>query len=143
MKPVRVVDSVTRIAGATVIVAAVTVGLFASGIIPPGGSSSKSPKGPSLKATLQSIRSTLELYRLHHDGAYPKNIVDGLTKKTGADGTVSETGEFGPYMEVFPANPFVDDESKAIETDGLPGSGWYYNSQTGTFRANTDGHKKL
>jgi general secretion pathway protein G len=141
LKHVRVVDSVTKILCATGIVAVVTVGLLASGIIPPSGRTYA--KGPNLKMTLQSVRAQLELYRLHHNGAYPANIIDGLTKKTDADGTLSDSGPFGPYMQEFPANPLVEDQARAVQVGGNPGDGWFYNTQTGEFRANSPGHKKL
>ena len=62
-----------------------------------------------LTTNLLTIRAQLELYRLQHNDAYPLNVVYGLTKKTTASGVVSATGEYGPYMQVFPANPFIDD----------------------------------
>jgi len=97
----------------------------------------------NLTTNLQSIRAQLELYRLHHNGAYPADIVDGLTRKTDADGTVSESGEFGPYMQQFPANCFVEGEDDAVKTSGAEGEGWCYDPETGEFRANTPGHEEL
>jgi len=141
LKHVRVVDSVTKIFCATGIVAVVTVGLLASGVIPPPGRSYA--KGPNLRTTLQGVRATLERYRLHHDGAYPADIIDGLTKKTNADGTVSDSGRFGPYIQEFPANPLVEDQAQAVKIGGNPGDGWFYDPQTGYFRANSPGHEKL
>ena len=141
MKHVRVVDSVTKIVCATGIVAVVTVGLLASGIIPPPGRTYA--RSPNLTRTLQSVRAQLELYRLHHNGTYPADIVDGLTRKTDADRTVNDSGRFGPYMQEFPANPLVEDQSQAVKTGGNPGDGWFYNPQTGYFRANSPGHEGL
>jgi general secretion pathway protein G len=96
----------------------------------------------NLRTNLQSIRAQVELYRLHHNGAYPADIVDGMTRKTDADGTVNESGEFGPYMQEFPGNCFVGDPEEAVKTDGADGEGWCYYPETGAFRANTQGHEE-
>ena len=96
-----------------------------------------------LTTRLQSIRENLELYKMHHDWTYPIDIIDGLTKKTDADGTVNKSGQYGPYIQQFPTNPFVSDPVKAVRTNGGPGEGWFYDSTTGTFAANTTEHKDL
>ncbi len=97
----------------------------------------------NLTTNLQSIRAQLELYKLHHNGAYPASIISGLTLKTDADGTLNRSGQFGPYLHRFPGNPFVEDEFEAIKTSGAPGTGWFYDPETGEFRANTPGHEEL
>jgi len=97
----------------------------------------------NLTTNLQSVRAQLELYRLHHNGEYPKDVVAGLTKKTDSDGTVTESGELGPYMLGFPANPFVDDPVKAVKSRGASGEGWFYKPETGGFFASTPGHANL
>ncbi len=97
----------------------------------------------NLMTNLQSIRAQLELYRLHHNGAYPADIVAGLTRKTTESGVVSRTGTFGPYFQEFPKNAFVDDPVKAAKTSGAPGEGWSYDPKTGALIANTPGHRGL
>lgn len=96
-----------------------------------------------LTTNLQSTRAQLELYRLHHNGNYPTDIIVQLTKKTDADGTVNAAGAYGPYMQAFPANSFVADPVEAIKVSGAPGEGWFYDPATGVFRANTLEHKGL
>jgi hypothetical protein len=85
----------------------------------------------------------LELYRMHHHGAYPADLTDGLTKKTDSNGTLNASGAYGPYMHIFPPNPFVDDPVKAVKTQGKSGEGWSYNSLTGVITPNTAGHEGL
>lgn len=102
------------------------------------------PSKPSMLAeNLQSIRAQLELYRLHHGGAYPADINTQLTSKTDTDGTINKLGAYGPYMQKFPANPFVDDPTQAVKAGGVAGEGWSYDSVTGAFAANTVGHENL
>ena len=96
----------------------------------------------NLTTNLQLIRAQLELYKKHH-GAYPMNITAQMTKKIDADGTINTAGEYGPYVQQFPANPFIDDPAQAIKTSGADGEGWSYDSATGTFAANTAGHEGL
>ncbi len=117
--------------------------------------SSSNLKLSNLTTNLQSVRAQLELYRLHHNGAYPADITKGLTMKTDSDGTVSDTGEYGPYMEQFPANPFVDNAVQAVKANGADGEGWSYRPTsharncrpgecyTRVFFANTPGHEGL
>lgn len=97
----------------------------------------------NLTTNLMTIRAQLEFYTLHHDGKYPADVVEGLTKKTDAGGVVSAVGEFGPYIHVFPANPFVNDPDAAVKTSGADGDGWFYNPNTGEFRPNSPGHEGL
>ncbi|MBT3200999.1 MAG: hypothetical protein HN350_13940 [Phycisphaerales bacterium] len=97
----------------------------------------------NLTTNLQSIRAQLELYRLHHNGKYPTDITDGLTRKSNSEGEIDPSGVYGPYMCSFPPNPFIDDEEKATKTDGADGEGWSYNPKTGMFCANSPEHKDL
>jgi len=128
---------VTFIAG---VVVGTVLGFY---VIPQFTSNGHDSKLANLTTNLQSIRAQLELYRLHHNGKYPSNIVAGLTKKTDDDGTVNAAGAYGPYMQEFPANPFVYDSAEAVKTSGRPGEGWSYDSKTGVFVANTPGHEQL
>jgi len=97
----------------------------------------------TLTANLQSIRAQLELYKIHHNEKYPTHIKIQLTGKTDTDGTVNASGAYGLYLQVFPANPFVDDPVEAVKTGGGPGEGWSYGPATGAFVANTPGHEQL
>ena len=90
----------------------------------------------NLLSNLQSIRSQLELYRVHHNGAYPANITEGLTKKTDADGTINPTGQYGPYLYLFPGNPYILDDVEAVKTTGKFGEGWVYEPLSGVFSIN-------
>ena len=138
MRLEKIIDSVVRIVGAVVVL--IVVGLYARDAI---CSCLGDPPISKLTTNLRSIRAQLELYKLHHDGAYPADIVEGLTRKSNSDGVVSDTGRFGPYMREFPANPFVEDAAGAVKASGGSGEGWSYEPETGAFFANTYGHKDL
>jgi hypothetical protein len=62
-----------------------------------------------------------------------------MTKKTDIDGTVNETtGKYGPYLQAVPVNPF--NNSNLVTDDPTEtAKGWYYNKDTGVFRANDGG----
>ncbi|MDP6634692.1 MAG: hypothetical protein QGG42_07335 [Phycisphaerae bacterium] len=94
----------------------------------------------NLVSNLQTIRSQLELYREHHNGTYPVDIVQALTRKTDIDGTINPSGYYGPYLRQFPGNPLVVDPVAAVKTTGAPGEGWNYDPATGVFLANEDTH---
>jgi len=93
-----------------------------------------------LMLDLRSIRTQLELYKIHHNGTYPSNITEGLTKKTDADGTINASGQYGPYLREFPRNRYVADPVEAVKTTGAPGEGWDYDPATGVFLANVGAH---
>ena len=125
-----------------VLIVAVILGILGACVIPEFHCVCNSANAvlSNLTTNLQSIRAQLELYKKHHNGAYPANITDGLTKKTDIDGTINTSGAYGPYLRQFPANPYVDDPAKAVKTTGAPGEGWDYDPATGVFRANADAH---
>jgi general secretion pathway protein G len=101
---------------------------------------SENAKFENLAFSVLSIRTQLELYKIHHDGAYPTDITAQLTGKTDADGTLNASGAYGPYLHILPSNPYVDDAAQAARTTGSPGEGWDYAPATGAFLANEDAH---
>jgi general secretion pathway protein G len=129
----------------TILIVVVILGLLAV-FIPQTTTGPHYSKRSHLTTNLQSIRAQLELYKLHHNGEYPTDITDGLTKKTDSDGTLNASGAYGPYMQHFPANPYAADPARATNTTsvaGAAGDGWFYNPRTGVLRANTTGHGAL
>jgi len=89
-----------------------------------------------MQTNQQSIRAQLELYKKHHNGAYPTDITAQLTKKTDADGTINASGAYGPYLREFPGNCYVEDPVEAVKTTGKFGEGWDYDPATGVFSIN-------
>ena len=124
-----------------ILIVVIILGILAAIVVPQFTEASSDAKLSNLTTNLQAIRAQLELYRLHHNGAYPADVSVGLTSKTDSDGTVNaSSGAYGPYMQQFPANPFIDDAAKAILADGVSGSGWSYTAASGSFSAASTGH---
>jgi general secretion pathway protein G len=124
-----------------ILIVVIILGILAAIVVPQFSEASRDAKLSNLTTNLQSIRAQLELYRLHHNGLYPPDIVTGLTNKSGQDGVIDNVaGAYGPYMQQFPSNPFID--GVGANTIGV---GWTYDSASGAFAAvaDADGHEDL
>lgn len=126
-----------------ILIVVLILGILAAIVIPQFTNAAEESKLSNLMSNLQSIRAQLELYKMHHNEAYPTNITKQLTSRTDSDGTINPSGAFGPYLHVFPANPFIDDDAKARLTSGGEGEGWSYNSLTGSISPKSAGHSGL
>lgn len=117
---------------------AVILAILAVVVIPQFSDASEDVKVSAVRATLQTVRSQLELYKAQHDGKYPD--ADSLkweaqmTGKTDIAGTASASGKFGPYLQQIPVNPMDDKKDLAGSQDGT--GGWAYDADTGSFKAN-------
>lgn len=118
-----------------VLMVAVILAILAVVVVPQFTDASQDVKVSSLRATLQTVRSQLELYKAQH-GTYPDiaTFANQMTQKTKADGTVDAAGKFGPYLQQMPINPFDDLVSVAATQDGS--GGWAYDATSGKFQAN-------
>ena len=126
-----------------ILIAVLILSILAAIVVPKFTSAAEESKLSNLMSNLQSIRTQLELYKMHHNNTYPANINAQLTGKTNSDGTINPSGAYGPYLHIFPANPFIDDLTKAAKTSGKTGDGWYYNPTTGLIVPNSPKHKEL
>ncbi len=138
-----------------ILIVVVILGILAAIVIPQFTEASTEAKTSSLCTDLQTVRSQIELYKIQHNDNLPNMVVDAngdnaLTLVTLIDGTVVAAGtanSYGPYMQKIPTNQFND--SSAIDIDGAlgggdaAGTGWYFNSTTGAFHADTDAHTAL
>jgi len=136
-----------------ILIVVIILGILAAIVIPQFTEASNDARESSLVSDLQTVRSQLELYKVQHLDTYPTDLITQLTSKTDGDGTVDANGAFGPYLQKFPSNPFVtgndadgnpkgslvDTTSDANPADGS--TGWWYDADTGEFRANTDSAK--
>jgi len=118
------------------IIVAVILGILALVVVPQFSEAGSDTEMSALKASLQTVRSQLELYKVQHDFTYPKLATweDQMTKKTDADGTVNPAGKFGPYLTQMPINP-IDQKSDLSATQDGSG-GWAYDENTGSFKSN-------
>ena len=123
-----------------VLIVVIIMAVLAATIIPQFASSTDDAKDSSLVFNLHTIRSQIEMYKVHHLGSYPTSadkFTEQMTKKTDADGTVNETsGKYGPYIQgSIPANPYNSLSTVTTGTGAaaINTSGWQYNASTGGF----------
>ena len=138
-----------------ILIVVVILGILAAIVIPQFTSASTEAKESALMSNLQSIRSQIELYKIHHNDLLPGEIDDGagnitdadsstfyaaMTSKTNQYGTVGTTPvttyRFGPYMQDVPNNPFGTTDANAVEVDGTAGGGqgWHFTTEAGVDR---------
>ncbi len=118
-----------------VLIVVIVLGILAAIVVPQFSSASDDANTSALKTNLQSIRAQLELYKLQHNSSYPTlaSFTAQMTAGTDADGAAGT--DFGPYLMTVPTNPFTNVNTVTDEAAGA-GKGWYYNEDTGEFRAN-------
>jgi general secretion pathway protein G len=127
-----------------VLIVVVIMAVLAATIIPQFSSSTKDAKESTVKFNLSTIRSQIELYKLHHLGAVPDGTVNlkQLTLATNASGTTGTAGTsfpYGPYVQgSIPANPFTNSNKVTLFTgtgiptaSGAADAGWLYRASTG------------
>jgi general secretion pathway protein G len=128
----------------------VIMAILAATIIPQFSSSTNDAKESSLRFNLNTLRSQVELYKLHHSGAIPQltsGAIPQLTSATDVNGNIGATGAsfpYGPYvMNTLPANPFTGSSTVTAITTSPPtaasgtNGGWLYNTTTGQFYADS------
>jgi general secretion pathway protein G len=140
-----------------VLIVVVIMAVLAATIIPQFTSSSKDARESSAKFNLHSLRSIVEMYKLHHAGALPAgtNDLEQLTKATNQAGVVGASGPsypYGPYVQnTLPVNPFNNLATVKVITSGTAGTpptaddstGWIYRSSTGEIFINTPDYEAL
>jgi len=127
-----------------VLIVVVIMAVLAATIIPQFSSSASDAKTSAAKFNLQSLRSQIELYKLHHNGALPTltaGSLPQLTSATDANGNVGTAGAsfpYGPYMvNGLPMNSFTNSNTVTATTASPPtaasgsNGGWLYNTTTG------------
>jgi len=145
-----------------ILIVVVILGILAAIVIPQFTEASGEAKMSSLCTDLQSVRSQIELYKIQHNDAMPgqnniavggthtgtSGFINGLIGYTDING-VTQAGPgpnvYGPYLQKVPTNQF--NNSNVVEEGvGAPGgndNGWYFNTSTGAFNADTDLHVNL
>jgi len=141
-----------------ILIVVIILGILAAIVIPQFTEASNDARKSALQSDLQTARSQIELFKVQHLEMLPGNNGSGtftealfknhLTAKTDQDGTVNASGKYGPYLQKFPSNPFASTNTDGVDigttdptaqtADGNPG--WFFNSSTGKFMANTADH---
>jgi hypothetical protein len=120
-------------------------------------------KDSALWSALGMVRSQMELFKVQHLEKYPQsipsvgfnssNVIRIMNSRSNAQGEIMPVDgkaadyPYGPYLQEFPANPFIDGNgsdprgisfgsSDPASGDGR--TGWYVNTTTGKFSANDD-----
>lgn len=140
-----------------VLIVVVIMAVLAATIIPQFSSSTEDAKASALNFNMHTMRSQVEMFKIHHLGKYPTVIGDAtdgwlpqLTGATNTAGTVGTLGDtdfpYGPYVDSeIPANPF--DGKNAVTSVDLAGAkptavsgsagGWQYDPKTGAIWPNS------
>ena len=124
----------------------VLVAVLSAVMIPRFASPTKDAMQSALEHDLKSLRTQIEIYRIHHREQYPtiqNNDLPQLTGTTDVLGQIGPPGSdypFGPYLvDGMPPNPF--DSSSSVSSVAVPGTrptgvvgnlgGWQYDEKTG------------
>ncbi len=140
----------TRSAGFTLVellIVVIILGILAAVVIPLDQQRLTDAKESALKASLNTVRQAISLYRVQHDETYPGQaswgqFVTQLT--TGDDQTRRPGAKYGPYLRTaFPDNP-VTGTADGINVATMPNAptgatAWIYATDVGELRANVAG----
>jgi general secretion pathway protein G len=130
-----------------VLIVVIIMAVLAATIIPQFSYSTDDAKQSALKFDVRTMRSQIELYKLHHNGLTPTlaQIETQLTGKTDADGTPNPAGAYGPYIEgELPTNPYDGSNAVSAAVGNPPATdngngGWQYDEATGRIYPNHPG----
>mgnify|MGYP002637803081 CR=1 FL=1 len=115
-----------------ILIVVVILGILAAIVVPQFTSASETAQGNAMIASLQTVRSQLELYRVQHNSAYPTLAQMWANLTTTTDVAGATTGSnFGPYLQKAPVNPFTSTSTIAADNSGA----WEYTAATGALRA--------
>jgi len=131
-----------------VLIVVVIMAVLAATIIPRFSSSTQDAKESSVSFNVHTMRSQIELYKVHHLGNYPTITASdlpqltGATDVTGAIGAAGPAFPYGPYIDTeLPNNP-MNDMNTVVAGTGAAGdgtSGWQYDATTGGIWPNHSG----
>ena len=112
-----------------VLIVVVIMAVLAATIIPQFSSSTEDAKNSQLSFNVHTLRSQIELYKVHHGGTYPAITSNDLPQLTNATNAAGETGSpgdaypYGPYVDAaLPNNPF-NDLNTVVAGTGTAGTG--------------------
>ena len=116
-----------------ILIVVIILGILAAIVIPQFTNASQDARKSSLKSTVQSVRSQIELYKLEHGDQLPNLLTnwDALTTVTTYNGN-----NFGPYMHTPPVNGMTDtstvmDGDGSAAPTGTQGFIYHYTGDTG------------
>ena len=132
-----------------ILIVVIILGILAAIVIPQFTEASEDARNSALVSDLQTLRSQIELYKIQHLDALPGAggalFLEAMTGKTDINGDVAAAGAYGPYLQKFPTNPFLDDDSVRIDgaAAGAETEGWHFNTTNGQIHADDAAHSTL
>lgn len=132
-----------------VLIVVVIMAVLAATIIPQFSSSAQDAKVSALEFNLNSLRTQINLYQVHHAGQLPQisnGTLPQLTSYTDVNGNIGTQGgayPYGPYMaNGIPPNPLTGSVAVTACTTFPPtaasgNGGWLYNPSTGQIAADS------
>jgi type II secretory pathway pseudopilin PulG len=129
-----------------VLIAMLLLVLVAATAAPRFSKAASENKLPAMIESLHRVRSSIEVYRIDHEGLLPGQADKGQCIDCESFGKAITAGgkDNECYLGEIPANPFIEgDAAREItivhDVDASPcgteGTGWWLNSATGEFRA--------
>ncbi len=120
-----------------ILIVVIILGILAAIVIPQFTNASEDARRTSMRNQLQTMRGTVELYRVEHRDVPPLLVTDGwavVTAKTDIGGDVVATGTLGPYLPAPVVNPMTNSSTiVAVGTGASTSNGWFYDETTGQF----------
>ncbi len=139
-----------------ILIVVVILSILAMIVMPKFAGASDEARESALLTDVQTVRRSIELYKVEHRGRLPHidgsgNVDDNgerfqnrLMKRTDKSGNIDASGACGPYLKTWPINPYIKDgrvEIVLIGSGTLPArdnlGGWYYCYKTGVFWPNS------
>lgn len=124
-----------------ILIVVIILGILAAVVIPQFSEASADTRASSVMSDLRMIRAQIQLYKAQHTDTYATDFENQMIKYTDVDGNTAtaytSTFRFGPYMLKVPPNPYTGINAVRTGAFGIPATsaGWWYNSDTGEFRA--------
>lgn len=113
-----------------ILIVVVILGILAAIVIPQFTNASEDATKNSLKSTLQTLRSQIELYRVKHTGVLPDFTNNGWGDM------LSDPDDGTPYIESEPTNMYTGGTNIVVvavggdHTSGLATDGWIWAADT-------------
>ena len=123
-----------------ILIVVIILGVLAAIVIPQFTNASNDARNNSVGATLQTVRSQLELFKIQHADTPPTlgagwTIMLGRSATTEVGPTAGSGTNFGPYLQQAPVNP---ENGASGVTNAAPAAaqttyGWYYQLNGGIY----------
>ena len=112
-----------------ILIVVIILGILAAIVIPQFTNASTSARVASLQGQLQTLRATIQFYKLQHNDKLPDLVTNQWSQMmttTNVSGAVdvTATGIYGPYLQSTPANPL--NNFNTVAAAPAASVGWVY-----------------